>query len=145
LALISLTRLHLASPRFLPVFAWHTAHIILKARRTPGFLGLRLLLDRRLTFWTITAWDEAAAMKQFRSSGAHRRAMPHLADWCDEAAVTRWHGEPDTMGDWAAAHAHMVESGESSVVRHPSVHHLARFYPPPRVTPPVELRLAGRG
>jgi Antibiotic biosynthesis monooxygenase len=145
LALISLTRLRLVSPRFLPAFAWHTVRAILQARRAPGFLGLRLLVDRRLTFWTMTAWEDLAAMKRFRSSGAHRKAMPRLVGWCDEAAVTRWDGDPGTMGDWTAAHAHLVETGESSAIRHPSVHHLARFYPPPRLTPPIELRLAERG
>lgn len=144
MALISLTRLRLASPWFLPAFGWHTARIIVQARRAPGFLGMRLLVDRRLTFWTITAWDEPAAMKAFRSNGAHRRAMPHLARWCDEAAVTRWQGTPGTMGDWTAAHARLMERGESSAVRHPSVQQLARFYPPPRLNPPIEFRLLGR-
>ncbi len=145
MALISLTRLRLASPWVLPAFLWHTARSILQARRAPGFLGLRLLMDRRLTFWTMTAWDEIAAMKQFRGNGAHRRAMPHLAGWCDEAAVTRWQGEAATMGDWTDAHARLTEKGESSAVRHPSVHQLARYYPPPRLKPLFQLRLRGRG
>ena len=140
-ALISLTRLRLASVRHLPGFAWHTARSALQARRTPGFLGLQLLADRRLTFWTATAWTDLAAMKRFHGAGAHRKAMPKLAAWCDEASVTRWAGEPGALGDWAGAHARMVEAGEPSAVRRPSAAHSAGAYAPPRLRRPLVLRL----
>ena len=37
--LISLTRLRLASPRYLPGFAWYALRSISQARRSPGFRG----------------------------------------------------------------------------------------------------------
>jgi hypothetical protein len=133
MALISLTRLRLASPRYLPGFVWYALRSARQARRSAGFLGMRLLPDRHLTFWTATAWTDLAAMKRYRSDGAHRRAMPLLARWCDEASVTRWIGDPATMDDWPAAHARMNAEGEPSAVRHPSPAQLARTYPPPRL------------
>ena len=132
MALISLTRLRLASPRFLPPFAWYAVRSSMQARRSPGFRGMRLLADRRLTFWTATAWDDLASMKAYRSAGAHRAVMPRLASWCDEASVTRWVGPVESMGDWAAAYARMVAEGEPSHVRQPSADQLRRAWAPPR-------------
>ena len=143
-ALISLTRLRLASVRYLPAFAWYAMRSIAQARRSPGFRGVRLLADRRLTFWTATAWDDLASMKAFRAAGAHRTAMPRLARWCDEASVTRWVGPADMLGDWAAAHARMVAEGEPSHVARPSPDHLARRWPPPRLRTPVAVAVKSK-
>ena len=144
MALISLTRLRLASPRFLPGFAWYAVRSSWQARRSPGFRGMRLLADRRLVFWTATAWDDLASMKAYRSAGPHRAAMPRLAAWCDEASVTRWIGPVGSMGDWAAAHARMVAEGKASHVRHPSPEHVARAWAAPRIRRPVEIAVPGR-
>ena len=142
MALISLTRLRLASPRFLPGFVWYALRSASQARRSPGFRGMRLLADRRLTFWTATAWDDLASMKAYRGSGAHRAAMARLAVWCDEASVTRWVGPVASMQDWQAAHARMVAEGEPSHVRRPSPAHLARQWAPPRTR--VQVGMPGR-
>ncbi len=144
MALISLTRLRLASWRFLPGFVWHTFRSALQARRAPGFQGMRLLADRRLTFWTATAWDGLGSLKAYRSAGAHRAAMGKLAGWCDEARVTRWAGAPESMRDWAAAHSHMAASGEASHMKRPSAGHLSGHLPLPRLRPPVELVVPAR-
>ncbi len=144
MALISLTRLRLASPRFLPSFMWYAVRSSWQARRSPGFRGMRLLADRRLVFWTATAWDDLASMKAYRSAGPHKAAMPRLAAWCDEASVTRWVGPVASMGDWHAAHARMLAEGEPSRVLHPTQAHLARAWAAPRTKPPVEMALTGR-
>ena len=60
--LISVTRLRLRSARFLPGFAWHALRSGAQARRAPGFLGMRLLPERPLVFWTVTAWDDLSSM-----------------------------------------------------------------------------------
>ena len=141
MALISLTRLRLASVRFLPGFAWYAMRSVVQARRSPGFRGIRLLADRRLTFWTATAWEDLASMKAFRASGPHRTAMPRLARWCDEASVTRWIGPEASMDDWTAAHARMAADGEASAVRHPSPAQLARAWAAPRLRARLHSKL----
>jgi heme-degrading monooxygenase HmoA len=55
-----------------------------------GFLGGRLLVDKRNTYWTLTTWQTEAAMKKFRGSGPHAKVMPKLMGWCDEAAYAHW-------------------------------------------------------
>ncbi len=129
--LISLTRLRLASPRYLPGFMWYALRSSWQARRSPGFRGMKVLADRRLTFWTATAWDDLPSMKAYRSAGSHRTAMRYLAAWCDEASVTRWVGPVESMADWGAAHARMLSEGEPSRVDRPSPAQLARAWPPP--------------
>lgn len=137
--LISVTRLRLASPRFLGGFMWLVVGSGRQARRAPGFRGMRILADWRLTYWTATAWTDAASMKAYRGSGAHRAAMRRLADWCDEASVTRWTGSMNSMRDWSGAHGRMLAEGSPSHVTHPSAQQAAQSWPPPRLRPLVEL------
>ena len=144
MALISLTRLRLASPRYLPGFIWYALRSSSQARRSPGFRGMKLLADRRLVFWTATAWDDLSSMKAYRSGGAHKAAMRYLAEWCDEASVTRWVGPVDSMSDWQAAHARMVAEGEPSHVRRPSPAQATREWAQPRTHPPIVLAVPGR-
>jgi hypothetical protein len=90
MAFVSVTRLRIRSTRFLPVFLLdflRTRSEVMKAR---GFRGGSLLADRSWTFWTLTAWDDQSSMRQYTANRAHRVAMPHLLDWCDEASVVHW-------------------------------------------------------
>jgi len=104
-----------------------------QAKRSTGRLGMKFLRDARLTFWTLSAWDNDAAMRAFMTSGAHRRAMPKLLDWCDEASVAHWNQDTPELPDWKAAHRRMVKDGRLSKVRHPSTDHLAGNIAEPRL------------
>ena len=57
-----------------------------QARRARGNLGTDLLAKAKRTFWTCTAWEDEASMREFMIPPPHRRAMPKLLEWCDEAA-----------------------------------------------------------
>jgi hypothetical protein len=87
---VSLTRLRIRSIRFLPRFARHTLRSLRQVKKAAGFQTGALLIDRSWTFWTMTAWDTQESMRQFMMTGSHKQAMPHLLDWCDEAAVAHW-------------------------------------------------------
>jgi antibiotic biosynthesis monooxygenase len=117
---ISVTRLRLRSFRYLPRFAWFVRLTINQAQRAPGFLGGRLALEPPRGFWTITVWRDDQAMKAFRDEGDHRRAMPHLLDWCDEASFTHWMQESNEPPDLDEARRRMIVEGRLSKVRHPS-------------------------
>ena len=137
MAFISLTRIRVRSFRYMPGFVWFSIRSSWQARHAPGFLGMRLLADRRLTFWTATAWQDVAAMKAYRSAGSHGAAMRYLAEWSDEASYTRWLGPVASMSDWSAAHARMLAEGVASRVTRPSAAQLARAWDAPR----LQLRL----
>ena len=126
---ISATRLRLRKLWYLPAFLAANQHINAQARAAAGFLGGKILVDRRLTFWTCTLWESDAAMKAFRDTGAHREAMPKLALWCDEAMVAQWQGE--VIPSWADVHARILQ-GRPSRVKYPNSRHELRVIPPPR-------------
>jgi heme-degrading monooxygenase HmoA len=132
MAFISVTRLRVRSFRYLPEFLWDTAQSVRQVQRSSGFLGGRLLVNLPYVFWTMTVWLDEAAMNAFRTGGAHRKAMPKLLHWCDEAAVVHWtEGSPEIPA-WQQAQQHMAENGRLSKVNHPSPAQAARQIPAPR-------------
>ena len=89
-----------------------------QARHSAGFLTGWLGNDDEWGFWTSTVWDSLDAMRAFRNSGVHLKAMPKLLRWCDEASLADW--EHDTLPEWPEAEARLRQSGRLSRVRHPS-------------------------
>jgi len=137
---ISLTRLRIRSFRFVPLFILHTFRSLRQVRKAPGFQGGALLADRKWTFWTMTAWDTEASMRQYMISGAHKRAMPHLLHWCDEASVSHWTQPEATLPSWSEADRRMREDGRISKVRYPSPQHASLSYRTPRTTAAGPIR-----
>src|SRR5262245_27294309 len=131
----SVTRLRVRSLRFLPAFMWKTFLSQRQVVRSPGFLGGRLLVDARLTFWTLTIWESERAMKAFRGSGPHSNVMPRLVDWYDEAAYAHWITTGSSVPAWPEAYEHLRHEGHLSRVAHPSRDHEARYFAQPRLKP----------
>jgi len=141
---ISLTRLRLRAWSYLPGFVPLALRSARQAERAPGFLAGAVFGEpTRLTFWTMTAWTDEAAMRAYMLSGAHRAAIPRLLDWCDEAAVARWEAAEVALPGWPEADRRLREDGRPSKVRHPRAAHASlRHAPPSRVG---SLRLRPRG
>ena len=133
--LSSVTRLRVRSIRFLPAFLWYTFLTQRQVEKSPGFVGGRLLVDSKLTFWTLTVWESEKAMKAFRGAGAHVRVMSRLPKWCDEAAYAHWSPAGDTIPEWTEAHQRLVAEGRLSRVEHPAPSHTDRQFPSPRLSP----------
>lgn len=137
---VSVTRLRLRSPRFLPQFAWHNWRTVRQTVRTPGFLDGRLLADARHTYWTLTLWEQEAAMRYLRDRGAHRQAMPKLQDWCDEAATAHWQQMDANLPSFAIAHDCLTTSAHFTRLKTPSEAHLQRIIPPPQANGGIHLK-----
>ena len=118
---VSVTRLRLRSARFVPLFALHTWLAMRQARHADGFHSGAVFSERKLAFWTMTLWRNEADMRRYMGAGAHRRAMPKLARWCDEASIVRWTAE--AAPDWPEAERRMRRAGRPSKVRHPVSRH----------------------
>jgi hypothetical protein len=76
--------------------------------------------------------EDEAAMRVYRGSGAHMKAMPKLLDWCDEASIAHWEQESNELPDWVDAHRRMVAEGRMSKVKHPSEAQLAKKIAAPK-------------
>ncbi len=130
--IVSVTRLRIRSIFYLPAFIPQTIRSIRQAEVASGFLGGRVMREARNAFWTMTMWQDAESMDNFRVKGAHGRAMPKLMEWCDEASVVHWTQETPELPSWEEAHRRMVREGRASKVTHPSAAHMAHRIPPPR-------------
>jgi hypothetical protein len=120
MASLSITRLCLRSYRYLPGLLWYSLLSARQARRADGCLGVALT-RRGGAFWTLTVWRDSAAMRAFMLSGSHRKVMPKLAEWCDEASVARLERHDEHLPDWPEAERLMAEHGRQSPVKFPSV------------------------
>lgn len=140
---VSVTRLRVRSLRFLPGFFYHAVRTQRQVCSAAGFRGGSLLPDARWTFWTLTVWDSAEAMRAYMLAGAHGKAMPKLMRWCDEASVVHWDTAVDIIPDWEEAEARMRSEGRASRLRHPSPDHQGLSFSPPRALTGSRLHRAG--
>jgi hypothetical protein len=70
------SRLELSSIRHLPRFLRASSKVNRQIAASPGRLDSRLRADlRTLTFWTLSAWEDAVAMRAFVGTPAHVDAM----------------------------------------------------------------------
>jgi len=90
----------------------------------------------------MTAWDSQESMRAFMSSGPHKRAMPHLLNWCDEASVAHWTQSETTTPSWTEAAEKMRALGRPSKVLNPSPQHASLDFRPPRTTASSTIRRA---
>jgi hypothetical protein len=142
--LVSVTRVRLRSIRFvLPFFVLSTRSQT-QLRTAAGFLGGALLADRHWTFWTMSLWSDAAAMRAYILNGSHKTAMPKLLNWGDEASVVHWEQAEAVLPSWAQAEQRMRSEGRASKLRYPSPRHAALGFAPPRTTRGTVLKPANR-
>lgn len=138
--LISITRLHVRSWRYLPPFLIQALRSAWQAKLAEGNLSTSLLQEARNTFWTRTVWTDEAAMKSYITSGVHKQVMRSLLEWCDEAAVVHWEQAGSQPPTWEEAFRRLREEGRPSKVNHPSKAHQAYRFPRPQVRLTGELR-----
>ena len=141
MAVVSITRLRVHRWRFLPMFFFYALRSARQAAKANGNLATRLLREQRNTFWTATVWTDEAAMKAFMLGGVHRKAMPKLLNWCDEAALVHWTQESSELPGWSEAHIRLRDEGRRSKVNHPSANHTGHKFPEPVVKKSSDMRL----
>lgn len=117
---VSVTRLRVRSLRHLPEFLWLTIGIRRQARGSTGFLNGALSTAPRLTFWTTTVWADEGAMKAFRDTNPHKRAVRRLLDICGEASLVRWTQDDPGVASPSVMLERLRTIGRTSKVRHPS-------------------------
>ena len=118
--IVSVTRLRLRSVRYLLPFMWWAFRSQKQATSNAGCLAIDARKTRGLTFWTRSVWRDEAALKAYMVGAPHRKAMPKLYGWCDEAAIGRWHAESATLPGWEEVEQRIVTDGRLSRVKAPS-------------------------
>lgn len=131
MSFVSVTRLKIRSLRFLPIFVLYALRSARQAEKSPGFLGGTLMRDSYQAFWTVTVWTDSKAMDAYRISGMHKRAMPRLLNWCEEASLVHWTQDSTEVPSWTEAHRRMISGGRPSKVHHPSAAQNAFQVPEP--------------
>ncbi len=127
---ISVTRLRVKSILYLIPFFKANEASVKELKQSSGLIKGKELIDKKLTFWTITIWEDESSMKKFRGCDAHRHAMQHLPNWCDEASYHHWMQEESEFPTWETISQKLFSEGKLSKVRHPSKAQLANQFPP---------------
>ena len=138
--LVSITRLRVRSLRYLPAFLLGSLRSAREAKNASGNLAVSVLSDVTLAFWTRTLWIDERSRRAFMFAPAHRRVMPKLLEWCDEAAVAHWLQDSLEPPSWPEVHRRLHQEGRTSKVDHPSVGQLRFEFPPPKTTRQVALK-----
>ena len=127
---VSATRLKVKSIFNLIPFMLANEASVKQLKKTPGFLSGKELVDKGLTFWTLTIWEDDAKMKEFRNSIAHRKAMQKLPFWCSEASYFHWTQEQEILPEWTIASLKLIQEGKITKVRKPSSRQITNSFPP---------------
>jgi len=127
---VSVTRLRVKSIFFLIPFMRANEASVKELKASVGLLKGKELIDKKLTFWTITIWENEESMKAFRGSYSHRNAMQYLPKWCDEASYHHWVQEDNEVPDWDTISEKLYSQGKLSKVRNPSKAQIENQFPP---------------
>lgn len=126
---VSVTRLRVRSIFFLIPFMRANEASVKELKASKGLLKGMELIDRKLTFWTITIWEDEGSMKAFRGSSSHRIAMQHLPKWCNEASYHHWIQEDNEFPTWNTIAERLFTEGKLSKVRNPSNAQISNKFP----------------
>jgi hypothetical protein len=127
---VSITRLRLRSIIYLPQFLLANEASIKSIKRIEGFICGKELIDKKLTFWTVTIWRSGVAMKYFRNNDPHKTAMRKLPLWCDEAAYVHWEQDDATIPGWDVVYKRLLADGKMTKVKFPSPQQEGMNYAP---------------
>ena len=131
---VSVTRLRVKSLFFLFSFMRANEASVKELKSSTGLLMGKELIDKKLTFWTITLWKDEESMKSFRGSLSHRNAMQNLPKWCSEASYHHWVQEENECPNWTTILDKLYSEGKLSKVRNPSNAQITNQFPPIRWT-----------
>jgi hypothetical protein len=129
--LLSITRLRIRSIRFLPKFFWYAMQSTRQALKSDGNLAAKTFKDDGLVFWTCSIWEDELHMLNYMRSGTHKKAMPFLQHWCNEARTGHM-TIPGKDFPSPAEMAHiLLKFGKASKLNFPNENHQQQIFPEP--------------
>ncbi len=133
MSLLSVTRLKLKSPRYLPAFLINTERIAREIRTSEGFLQGQLMGTFNLSMWTMTLWNSEATLKKFYLSGTHQKIMGKLSEWSSEAASVHMEVNNHQLLIWNDVIAEICRTGYFATLQEPSLDHRNRIIQKPNL------------
>jgi heme-degrading monooxygenase HmoA len=131
MAVIVVTRLRLRDPSLLNDFFTSAVNSLEQAQKADGNLGADVLADANDTWWTVTAWQDRAAMRAFVDADPHHGSISRLGDWCDEATFADWEQPTPDLPDWQVSYQHIIAHGQIADLPNASPANATRDFPPP--------------
>jgi hypothetical protein len=129
--LLSITRLRIRSIFYLPKFFWYAMKSYKQALKADGNLAAKIFTDKGFVFWTCSIWEDELHMLNYMKSDIHKKAMPYLQQWCNEART----GHMIVSGNDFPSPAQMAQMlrkfGKSSKLLKPDENHLQEIFPEP--------------
>ncbi|MEU9331978.1 DUF3291 domain-containing protein [Streptomyces sp. NPDC048290] len=94
------------------VFLARTPGVWRQVLRAPGAHGATLKAEVfKRTFWTLSAWESAEALKEFARSGTHAPTSRKLAPRMRDAAYASWTTSADQLPvDWDEARRRLASA-----------------------------------
>ena len=126
---VSVTRLRVKSILYLIPFMRANEASVRELLKSKGLIHGKELIDKNLTFWTVTLWKDETSMREFRGSTSHRNAMQKLPKWCNEASYHHWTQEDLEFPNWPTISAKLFNEGKLSKVRNPSESQITNQFP----------------
>jgi hypothetical protein len=124
MAYLSLTRMKLRSPVFLPIFITHSLRIFSQLRKVPGLIIGKAIAASDLSMWTATLWESEATLHQFYRTGAHHQAAQFITQWASEAVQQRLTVSSHQIPSWKEAAQILTTTGHFYTLNFPSRNHL---------------------
>jgi len=122
---LAITRLRIRSIWLLPIFLYASKQCIKQAKNSPGLIAGKTILDQKLTFWTVSIWQDPTMIDSYNHSGAHAKYRQALSRWTSEARI----GHLDTNETELPENEELVvilqRSGKAFRVDKPTTDHLA--------------------
>ena len=85
------SRFELSSSWRSAMFLMLSLRIWRQARRSPGMVGVSLrAFPVRKTYWTLSAWTDEAALREFARTDPHRTIMKRARPWTKSATFRFW-------------------------------------------------------
>ncbi len=129
--ILAITRLRIRRIWFLPPFFKRSVQSLKQAKNANGIIAVNVFNDSFPVFWTCSIWETEKDMMQYMKSGNHKKAMPYLQKWCNEARTCHVSFEGNKIPPASELSMLLHKHGRTSRLLKPNDNHLKEIFPEP--------------
>jgi hypothetical protein len=128
---LAITRLRIRRIWFLPRFFRMSMLSLKQAKNSEGIIAVNVFNDAFPVFWTCSIWESEQHMMNYMKSGDHKKAMPYLQKWCNEARTCHVSFDSNIMPAASELALLLHKHGRASRLLKPNENHLKEIFPEP--------------